>query len=158
MTRTVIVYYSKHHGNTEKIAHVMATALDDARLVNLSENETAIPNVTDYDLIGFGSGIYWGKHDKRLLNLVDGLPVQNGKKAFIFSTSGMRAGRILNNFNKRILRKLKEKGFSIVGEFSCRGWDSIGPLKLIGGVHKGKPDERDLEAAADFARGLQAHF
>lgn len=131
----------------------MASALN-AQLVNLKEADT--PALADYDLIGFGSGIYWGKHDRRILDLVDNLPLQNNKKAFVFSTSGLNEGRVLNNFNKRLKRKLREKGFTIIGDFSCRGFDTLGPLILIGGIHKGRPNENDLEAAADFAKGLQA--
>ena len=130
----------------------MATTLN-AQLVNL--NEADIPAFADYDLIGLGSGIYWGKHDRRLLDLVDNLPLQNNKKAFVFSTSGLNEGRVLNKFNRRLKRKLAEKGFTIIGEFSCRGFDTMGPLKLIGGINKGRPNDNDLEAAAHFANGLK---
>jgi flavodoxin len=118
--------------------------------VNL--NETDIPDLADYDLIGFGSGIYWGKHDRKLLDLVSGLPRVNGKKAFIFSTSGLRAGRV---FNRRLRRNLLERDFDIIGAFSCRGFDTVWPLRLVGGVNKGRPNATDLEAAASFARALE---
>ena len=49
-----------------------------------------------------------------------------------------------------MLRRLS----NVVGEFSCRGFDTVGPFKLIGGVNKGRPDERDLENAKKFARGI----
>ncbi|HUV02706.1 MAG TPA: flavodoxin family protein [Desulfobacteria bacterium] len=146
---SVLIYVSTHHGNTKKIAQEIATGLN-AELVNLSD--TAIPDLADYDLIGFGSGIYWGKHDRKLLDLVSGLPRVNGKKAFIFSTSGLKAGRV---FNRRLRRNLLERGFDIIGAFSCKGFDNIWPLKLIGGMNKGRPNERDLEAAASFAKGLK---
>lgn len=149
---TLIIYSSRHHKNTEKIARTMASALN-AQLVNLKEADT--PALADYDLIGLGSGIYWGKHDRRILDLVDNLPLQNNKKAFVFSTSGLNESRVLNNFNRRLKRKLREKGFTIIGAFSCRGFDTVGPLILIGGLNKGRPNENDLEAAADFAKGLQ---
>jgi flavodoxin len=132
----------------------MATVLNNAELVNLNEEDT--PALADYDLIGFGSGIYWGSHDKRLLDLVGTLPLVNNKRAFIFSTCGIREGRVLNNFNRRLKRKLLEKGFIITGDFSCRGFDTIGPLILIGVLNKGRLNENDLEAAAHFAKGLQA--
>jgi len=45
--------------------------------------------------------------------------------------------------------------YSILGEFICRGLDTFGPLKLIGGVNKRRPNEADLEAARKFAKGLQ---
>jgi len=47
------------------------------------------------------------------------------------------------------------RGFTIAGEFSCRGWDTFGLLKLIGGINKGRPDEQDLKRAEDFARHLK---
>ena len=40
----------------------------------------------EYNLIGFGSGIYGEKHHKLLLDLADKLPQVTNKKAFIFST------------------------------------------------------------------------
>jgi flavodoxin len=132
----------------------MATVLNNAELVNLNKVDT--PALADYDLIGFGSGIYWGHHDKRLLDLVGTLPLVNNKKAFIFSTSGIRENRVLNDFNRRLKRKLLEKEFITIGDFSCRGFDTVGPLILIGRIHKGRSNENDLEGAADFAKGLQA--
>jgi flavodoxin len=149
--KTVVIYQSRHQGNTEKIATEMARVLN-AEL--RKPDAVDIHTIAENDLIGFGSGIYWGKHDKRLFNLIDRLPLQKGKKAFIFATSGREEGRVLNKFNKRITRKLLAKGFTLVGEFSCRGFDTVGPLKLIGGIHKGRPNKADLEAAARFAKDL----
>lgn len=132
----------------------MATILN-APLVKVDEVDMQnIQTILAYDLIGFGSGIYWGKHDKALLDLVGTLPLVNNKKAFIFSTSGIREGRFINNFNRQLKRKLLAKGFTISGVFSCRGFDTVGPLKLIGGIRKGRPNEQDLEAAANFAKEL----
>jgi hypothetical protein len=31
----------------------------------------------------------------------------------------------------------------------------VGPFKLIGGINKGRPDEKDLKQAEIFARGLR---
>lgn len=56
----VHIVFSTFHGNTEKVAHEMATVLN-AQLVNLNEADT--PALADYDLIGLGSGIYWVEHD-----------------------------------------------------------------------------------------------
>jgi flavodoxin len=50
------------------------------------------------------------------------------------------------------------RGFSITGEFSCKGWDTVGPLKLFGGINKGRPNEDDLEEARVFARGLKEKY
>ena len=39
----------------------------------------------------------------------------------------------------------------MLGNFSCTGFDEFGPLKLIGGLNKGKPDQKDVENAVKFA-------
>ena len=66
-----------------------------------------------------------GNINRNILNLIDKLPLQKNKKVFIFSTSGMRNGIFQppwgENYNRAMKKKLKEKGFDIVGEFSCRG-------------------------------------
>ena len=88
--KTLIICFSYHHKNTEKIASVFAKTLD-AEVKTPSEVD---PNgLSDYDLIGFGSGISFGNHYKELLDLVDKLPAVNNKKAFIFSTSGQTGQR-----------------------------------------------------------------
>src|SRR5665647_1633995 len=53
---------------------------------------------------------------------------------------------------------LMNRGFSIVGDFSCKGWTTWGPLKLFGGTNKGRPNEEDLEEARVFARGLKEKY
>jgi flavodoxin len=49
---------------------------------------------------------------------------------------------------------LKAKGYEIVDEFSCRGYNTASFLKFRGGMNKGHPDEADLKAAEDFANSL----
>jgi len=150
--KTLIIYVSPHHGNTEKVAKAMANVLG-ANLRRIEQVEVNM--LTAYDLIGFGSGIYFGKHDKSLLALVDNLPVLENKKAFIFSTSGIRKIRFIHDFTRTLKEKLRKKGFPIIGEFSCRGFDTYGASKIIGGLHKGRPDEKDLKLAENFASGLK---
>jgi len=55
---SLIIYQSIHHNNTEKIAQIMAKELN-ADLVKI--NQVKDLDVSGYDLIGFGSGIYFGK-------------------------------------------------------------------------------------------------
>jgi len=42
--------------------------------------------------------------------------------------------------------------------FSCKGFDTFGPFKLIGGVSKGHPDEKDIAAAIEFYNGLKLKY
>jgi flavodoxin len=150
--KALIIYISVHHGNTERVAKVMANTLD-ADLLQLKQTDASM--LEQYDLIGFGSGIYFGKHHGSLLDYIDKLPMLRNKKAFIFSTSGLRKIPFVHDFDKPLRKKLQQKGFDIIGEFSCRGLDTYRATKLVGGVNKGRPNADDLRQAEDFARGLK---
>ena len=73
-------------------------------------------------------------------------------KAFIFSTSGYGT----TDPHDKLWRILEPNGFAKAGDFACKGWDTWSPLKLVGGINKGRPDESDLEEARKFAKGLLA--
>lgn len=151
--KTLIVYVSIHHGNTEKIAKAIGEVLK-ADLAKPTEVNTEI--ISKYDVIGFGSGIYFGKHHTSLFHLIDKLPYQNGKPAFIFSTSGLRKIRLIHDFDKPLKDKSLAKGFKIIGSFNCRGWDTY-PffVKPFGGINKGKPGSKEIEEAKNFARKIE---
>lgn len=51
--------------------------------------------------------------------------------------------------------KLLEKRFNVIGEFFCKGFDTWGPFKIIGGINRGRPNEQDLEKAKKFANDLK---
>ena len=53
--KTIIVCTSVSHGNTKLIADVIGEVLD-ARVVEPGDIDAA--QLADYDLVGFGSGIY----------------------------------------------------------------------------------------------------
>jgi flavodoxin len=150
--KALIIYISVHHGNTERVAKVMANILG-ADLLQVEQVDASM--LEQYDLIGFGSGVYFGKHHENLLDFVDKLPMLRNKKAFIFSTSGLRKIRFFHNFDKPLKEKLQWKGLDIIGEFSCRGLDTYRATKLVGGINKGRPNVKDLKQAEDFARGLK---
>lgn len=148
--KALIIYMSVHHGNTKKIAGVMADVLE-AEL--LKPHEVDPDSVSEYDLIGFGSGIYFWKHHVKLINIVSKMPYSEGKKAFIFSTSGVKKGYI---YHRHLRRKLLNKGFDIIGEFSCVGYDTYSVLKFIGGINSGRPNKGDLKKAEDFAEKVKS--
>ena len=145
--KSLIVYESVCHGNTEKIAKAMAEVLN-ADLIKTSQ--VRIDTLKNYDLIGFGSGAFYGRLHKNVSNLIDRLPNLPNKKAFVFSTSGQ--GKI--GYNALTKRKLKEKGFEVVGSFACKGYDTYGPFKLVGGISKGRPNDDDIQNAKKFAENL----
>ena len=132
--KTLIIYISIHHSNTEKIAKEIAEVLD---AKPLKPREVDVDAISGYDLIGFGSGIYFGKHHEKLLRFVDRVPMQKSKKAFIFSTGGVRNGIAQrpygSDFNRPLKEKLLGKGFDIIGEFSCRGLILLDRSNLLAG-------------------------
>ncbi|WP_097026287.1 flavodoxin family protein [Clostridium peptidivorans] len=145
--KTLIIYESIHHGNTGKIGEIMAQSLN-ADIIKT--NDVNINTLNKYDLIGFGSGIYYGKLHKNILDLINDLQIISNKKAFVFSTSGQGKTK----YNKLVEQKLKEKNFEVVGSFACKGYDTFGPFKLFGGIAKGRPDDNDFEKVKDFAEHL----
>jgi len=151
--KNAIIYVSIHHGNTEKVAKTIANVLN----ADLKKPEQIEPNgLSDYELIGFGSGINGEKHYKILLDFADKLPHVTNKKAFIFSTCsaiGMTKEAVLKN-HQLLREKLQSKGYIIVDEFSCAGWNTNSFLKLFGGLNKGRPNAEDLKNAERFAENL----
>ncbi len=148
--KTLIICFSYHHNNTEKIASVFTKTLE-AEVKAPSEID---PNsLSDFDLVGFGSGISFGNHYKVLLEFADKVPAVTNKKAFIFSTSGQAGNG--PKFHRKLREKLESKGFDIVGEFNCTGFDTYGLLKIAGGIQKGHPNEEDLKQAETFALRLK---
>jgi len=150
--KVLIIYISVHHGNTEKVAKVMAKILD-ADLLQVGQVDASM--LKQYNLIGFGSGIYFGKHHKSLLDFVDMLPMLRNTKTFIFSTSGLRKITFVHDFDKPLRKKLQRKDLNIIDEFSCRGLDTYRATRLVGGLNKGNPDAEDLGQAEDFASSLK---
>ena len=118
----------------------------------LKPDEVVIEKIVKYDLIGFGSGIYFSKFHRTLLELIENLPNFKNKKAFIFYTSGAEPSA---RFTKLPKDKLIERGFNIIGEFSCKAFDTFGLLKLFGGINRGRPNENDLREAENFARNIK---
>ena len=152
MTRkALLVLYSYHHKNTEKIAKVMAKVLD-AQIK--APQEIDLRKLKEYDLIGFGSGIYGAKHHQSILDLADKLPHVNGKKAFIFSTSAMVNKAKVAEDHVLLREKLRSKGYMIVDEFACKGFNTISYLKFFGGMNKCRPNVQDLKDAEEFAQNL----
>ncbi len=51
-------------------------------------------------------------------------------------------------------RELKElargAGCAVLGTFGCKGYDTFGPFKLVGGLAKGRPDEGGPDRARGF--------
>lgn len=148
MMKTAICYYSRHHGNTRSVLEAMA-----------QEGETALIDVTarqavrleEYDCVGFASGIYGFEMHKAVVEYARQYLPQ-GKPVFFVYTYGGAKG----TGAKALAELAREKDCPVLGEFSCKGYDTFGPFKLVGGIAKGHPDGRDLENARQFYRNIQS--
>ena len=110
---TLIIYKSYSRMNTEKVAKAMAEAVN----ATLKKVEDANPeDLTGYDLIGIGSGIYAGKYHKDLYKLLEKIP-RLEKEVFLFHT----AGKPDEKYDKPMRELLISKGCKVVGEFRCPG-------------------------------------
>ncbi len=153
--KSLLVLYSYHHNNTEKIANVFAKVLD----AQIKTPQQINPEeLQEYSLIGFGSGIYSAKHHEALLDLADKLPQITDGKAFIFSTSGVTRKFALDHSgddpHSPLREKLQSKGYMILDEFNCAGFNTNSFLKLFGGINKGRPNAEDLKNAEEFAKHI----
>jgi flavodoxin len=158
--KCLLVVYSYHHNNTQKVAEVFAKVLDAEIKTPQQTNPEELQN---YDLAGFGSGIDAGANYSKLLDFASKLPQVANKKAFVFSTIGMPVGvsgqQKVEEYTSKCHTALKEtlqsKGYMIVDEFGCAGFNTNKFLKYFGGINKGRPNEEDLKHAEAFAEKLK---
>jgi hypothetical protein len=68
--------------------------------------------------------------------------------------AGGVGGRITEQNHALLREKLVSRGYSVVVEFSCGGFNTNSFLKLFGGLNKGRPNAEDLRHAGDFAESL----
>lgn len=158
--RTLIVCMSIHHGNTMKIAETLAGEM---KAEIKKPNEVKLEDLAAYDLVGFGSGIYDGKHHLGLLALADKLPPGEGKRVFIFSTSGVPVAifgdKFLQNYKARahaaLKGRLEAKGYRVLDDLILPGFNTNVFLKYFGGINKLRPNDEDFAIAKSFAAKIK---
>jgi flavodoxin len=150
--KNLLVYKSVHHQNTARIAREIACVLQADCLLPA---ECGYARLAGCELLGIGSGIYYGRVHDDISNWVRDLPAAHAGRirVFIFTTAGLPV--LAKLWHRPLKAMLTNKGFEIAGEFSCRGFDTWGPLWLTGGLNRKHPDERDLQRARDFAKQLK---
>jgi len=153
--KSLLVLFSNHHNNTEKVAKVFAEIFDS----EIKTPQQTDPNeLQDYDLVGFGAGIDSGKHYKVLIDLADKLPQVDNKNAFIFSTAGLTGEKKRSKDHSTLRKRLEFKGYKIIDEFQCKGFNTNSFLKYLGGMNKGRPNAKDLKNAEKFAQKLKQNL
>ncbi len=146
MKKAILFYYSVHHGNTEKIVKALETRFD-VTMVRVPCD--ALPSLDEFELIGFASGVYMSEFGKPLIALANQLQLK-GKDCFTIYTCGAVSGKYDESFTDM----LKTNDANVVGRFHCRGYDTFGPFKLVGGIAKGHPNDADVDAVIRFFETL----
>ena len=128
-------YYTKT-GNTKRLAEAMAKELG-VEALPISE-----PVNEKVDLLFLGNSYYAFDIDAEVKQFVSSLDKEKVGKIVNFGSAAM-----LNSTYKKVKAEADAVGIPMdEREFHCRG--------EFKGVHKGRPNEEDLKAAADFAKKI----
>ena len=146
MTKSVIVYASRHHQNTLKLVTAIARK-HSIELINAAEITCA--DLSGYDLIGFASGIDFGKFYRCVELFLEKNLVDN-KNVFFLYTCAKCNVRFTESIKKAALRK----NAVLMGEYGCRGFNTYGPWKIIGGMNRNHPNEKEISDAICFYESL----
>lgn len=60
----------------------------------------------------------------------------------------------MNTYTNSIRKIADAKCAQVLGVFSCPGFDTFGPFKLVGGIAKGRPNEGDIDDAVNFFKKI----
>jgi flavodoxin len=132
--KAAIRYYSKG-GNTEKVALAISKA------TGLPAETIDVPLLEDVDVLFLGSSVYGFDVDDQVKQFISNIDVKVGK-VVNFSTACL-----VKSTYKQVGKLLAEKNIPLAKEeYYCRG--SFGPM------HKGRPNQQDLQAAEAFARKI----
>lgn len=128
----IAIRYHSRGGNTKKIADAISGVVGvEAKTVSESLKE-------DVDILFLGTAPYAFDVDDEVKAFIKDINVSVGK-AVIFSTSAA-----VKSIRKYVEKLFAEKKIPVAKEeFSCRGSFAM--------LHKERPNEDDLRAAADFA-------
>ena len=144
--KTAIGYFSTHHGNTKKLVEAIAEK-NEVTLIDVTSDKKV--DLTEFDRIGFASGIYFSSFSKQILSFAEE-NLSEGKDVFFLNTCGAPAGVYFN-----AIRKITEaKHCRELGAYQCKGYDTYGPFKFVGGIAKGHPNGEEINGAVEFYQAL----
>ncbi len=133
--KIAVRYYTKT-GNTKKLADAIA------KEIGVEAQPIGIPITEPVDILFLGNSYYAFSIDPEVRDFVKGLDKSKVGKIVNFGSAAM-----LNSTYKKVKAEADRVGIPMdEREFHCKG--------EFKGIHKGKPDESDLKAAAAFARKI----
>lgn len=140
--KAVIVYASKYHGNTYKLVKAISDKYD---IPVIDAAKETVVDLQEYETVGFASGIDFGKFYREIEAFAkDNLPEK--KKVFFLYTCAMERKGFTDSMKEIAL----EKEDTILGEYGCKGYNTYGPWKVVGGMNKKHPTEAEILSAVEF--------
>jgi len=134
-----IIYFSRS-GNTKKLAMTIAEEFNVK-----AQHIQSVKLISEGTDIFLGSGLYFMKPSKLLRDFIRNNDFK-GRKVALFGTSA--AGKGVEVIGME--RLLKRKGAIITGKYYCKGQFFF--------IRKGRPTDKDLEKAKEFARSIKNGF
>ena len=133
--KIAVRYYTKT-GNTKRLAEAVAKA------VGVEALPISTPITESVDVLFLGNSYYAFTIDPEVRNFIRGLDKNKVGKIVNFGSAAM-----LNSTYRKVKAEADKAGIPMdEREFHCKG--------EFKGIHRGKPDGSDLEAAAQFARKI----
>jgi len=131
----IAVRFYTRSGNTQKLAGAIADALQ------VSAQSVEVPLAEKADILFLGCSFYAFDVDEAVKRFIMDNKQQIGR-IVCFGTSAM-----MRSVRKPMKKVAEGAGIPLAdADFHCRG--SFGPL------HPGRPNDRDLQEAAEFARDM----
>lgn len=129
--KAAVRYYTKG-GNTKKVAEAIAEAIGvEARSID-------VPLEEKYDVVFLGNSVYAANIDKEVKDFV----TENAER--IGCLVNVSTAALIESTYGKMTKLCQELGIKIDDrEFHCKGHFKF--------MHKGRPDENDLEEARKFA-------
>ena len=136
MTMKIAVRYYTKTGNTKRLAEAVAKAVGTEAL------PISTPITEPVDILFLGNSYYAFTIDPEVRQFVASLDREKVGKIVNFGSAAM-----MNSTYRKVKAVADKAGIPMdEREFHCKG--------QFRSMHKGKPDESDLKAAADFARKI----
>ena len=133
--KIAVRYYTKT-GNTKRLAEAVAQAVG-AEALPISE-----PVAEKADILFLGNSYYAFTIDPEVRAFIRSLDKSKIGKIVNFGSAAM-----MNSTWKKVKAEADKAGIAMEPrEFHCKG--------EFKGIHKGKPDEEDCKAAAEFAKNI----
>lgn len=133
--KIAVRYYTKT-GNTKRLAEAIAA------VVGVEALPLGAPLEEPVDILFLGNSYYAFSIDPEVRQYVQSLKSDQVGKIVNFGSAAM-----LNSTYKKVKAEADKVGIAMdEREFHCKG--------EFKGLHKGRPNEEDLAAAADFARKI----